>query len=57
MQFSGKKWVNDVEVLQCGGCSGKFGLRVRKHHCRRCGQIFCKDCSSKQVGAGAGANL
>jgi len=49
VQVSGKKWVNDVEVEHCEACSARFGLTVRKHHCRKCGQIFCKDCSNKQA--------
>eukprot|EP01063_Lacrimia_lanifica_P014019 TRINITY_DN2064_c0_g1_i1.p1 TRINITY_DN2064_c0_g1~~TRINITY_DN2064_c0_g1_i1.p1 ORF type:complete len:1070 (+),score=353.15 TRINITY_DN2064_c0_g1_i1:118-3327(+) len=30
----------------CEGCSGKFSFLLRKHHCRRCGGIFCGYCSS-----------
>ena len=28
-------------------CACAFTLTNRKHHCRNCGQIFCKDCSAK----------
>ena len=46
---SGRKWKDDSEVVSCTSCSQAFSLTNRKHHCRNCGDIFCKDCSSKQV--------
>ena len=46
---NGRKWKNDTEVTECTNCLIEFSLRVRKHHCRGCGDIFCNDCSSKQV--------
>ena len=46
---SGRKWKDDSEVVSCTSCSQTFSLTNRKHHCRNCGDIFCKDCSSKQV--------
>ena len=46
---NGRKWKNDTEVRECNNCLIEFSLRVRKHHCRGCGDIFCNDCSSKQV--------
>ena len=46
---SGRKWKDDSEVVACTSCSQAFSLTNRKHHCRNCGDIFCKDCSSKQV--------
>ncbi|RIA86869.1 hypothetical protein C1645_778538 [Glomus cerebriforme] len=38
-----KRWVEDDEVSICqqAGCSVKFNLWNRRHHCRRCGNIFC----------------
>ncbi|CAD8079942.1 unnamed protein product [Paramecium sonneborni] len=45
--ISKKKWKNDQEISQCGMCDNKFNaLFRRKHHCRRCGYIFCQDCSN-----------
>ncbi|PKK64983.1 FYVE-domain-containing protein [Rhizophagus irregularis] len=37
------RWVEDDEVSICqqAGCSVKFNLWNRRHHCRRCGNIFC----------------
>ena len=49
MKQSGRKWKDDSEVNSCTRCNGAFSLTNRKHHCRNCGDIFCKDCSNKQV--------
>ncbi|RZF47301.1 hypothetical protein LSTR_LSTR009792 [Laodelphax striatellus] len=38
-------WVPDHAVSHCTNCHNKFWLGRRKHHCRKCGQIFCADCS------------
>ena len=46
---SGRKWKDDTEVTNCSRCDVGFTLTNRKHHCRNCGDIFCKDCSAKQV--------
>ena len=39
------KWKVDSAASQCDHCSKKFSLFRRKHHCRRCGGIFCNGCS------------
>ncbi|XP_067928545.1 early endosome antigen 1-like [Watersipora subatra] len=44
-----RRWVEDEDVLDCTNCAKSFNVRVRKHHCRNCGNIFCHDCSSKQL--------
>ncbi|HYR28567.1 MAG TPA: FYVE zinc finger domain-containing protein [Thermoanaerobaculia bacterium] len=38
-------WVQDDQRLQCGFCAKTFGVLTRRHHCRRCGEIFCDACS------------
>ena len=39
-------WVSDDERDRCLSCTAAFGLFLRRHHCRRCGEIFCDPCSS-----------
>lgn len=39
-------WKKDKEEKQCQGCGGMFGIRRRRHHCRLCGDIICKECST-----------
>lgn len=38
-------WTDDNVTKQCSvdWCDVEFGILKRKSHCRRCGQIFCKD--------------
>lgn len=41
----------DKMCHECSECGVKFGIFVRKHHCRICGRIFCSSCSSHSVPA------
>jgi len=43
------KMVSDDLVEMCVKCGTEFGLMTRKHHCKYCGQIFCKKCASNKV--------
>eukprot|EP01102_Stenamoeba_stenopodia_P016564 TRINITY_DN5800_c0_g1_i4.p1 TRINITY_DN5800_c0_g1~~TRINITY_DN5800_c0_g1_i4.p1 ORF type:complete len:355 (-),score=108.27 TRINITY_DN5800_c0_g1_i4:60-1124(-) len=43
------RWVPDNEVNNCLNCNAPFSLFSRKHHCRKCGQIFCGACSSRRT--------
>lgn len=38
------EWVPDNERTICGFCSEAFTLFNRRHHCRACGDIYCKNC-------------
>jgi len=38
-------WTPDEAVNNCMSCSSTFTLVNRKHHCRLCGQVICKNCS------------
>lgn len=40
------QWERDEAVSQCRECQGRFSFWNRRHHCRRCGRIFCDRCSS-----------
>ena len=42
-------WVPDNLAQTCYKCHKQFSLFMRKHHCRICGNVFCKDCSQKMV--------
>ena len=39
-----EKWDNDRDISNCTNCNDKFNLLLRKHHCRKCGKIFCGSC-------------
>ncbi|KAG7395354.1 hypothetical protein PHYBOEH_003916 [Phytophthora boehmeriae] len=39
------EWVPYDTQRSCMVCSRKFGLLVRRHHCRLCGRICCGPCS------------
>eukprot|EP00474_Spongospora_subterranea_P011388 CRZ11846.1 hypothetical protein [Spongospora subterranea] len=43
------KWVPDHSYDSCFGCLRKFNMFNRRHHCRLCGQLFCKSCSSSRI--------
>ncbi|KAH8311191.1 hypothetical protein KR044_004732 [Drosophila immigrans] len=38
-------WAPDSIATHCTACTREFNLTRRKHHCRSCGEIFCKACS------------
>eukprot|EP00039_Didymoeca_costata_P003947 m.70682 g.70682 ORF g.70682 m.70682 type:complete len:240 (-) comp12153_c0_seq1:3065-3784(-) len=38
------EWIPDDQAKACARCNGKFSFLRRKHHCRRCGNVFCGDC-------------
>ncbi|CAG8580396.1 802_t:CDS:10 [Dentiscutata erythropus] len=42
-------WVDDETVKVCKGCETSFTPLRRKHHCRQCGNIFCQECTSKNI--------
>ncbi|TXG47240.1 hypothetical protein EZV62_026534 [Acer yangbiense] len=43
----GNTWV--VDASHCQGCSSQFTFINRKHHCRRCGGIFCNSCTQQRM--------
>lgn len=42
-------WTPDKLISQCKGCNRDFSITRRKHHCRKCGQIFCNNCSDHVI--------
>lgn len=47
-QDSYPTWVPDEEAPTCYECRIPFDMVRRKHHCRRCRNVFCEKCSSKR---------
>ncbi|URE00059.1 FYVE [Musa troglodytarum] len=43
----GGSWVLDAS--HCQGCSSQFTFINRKHHCRRCGGLFCNTCTQQRM--------
>ncbi|CAD6907678.1 unnamed protein product [Tilletia controversa] len=48
-QMLSPQWESDSAATECRGCSRRFTFFLRKHHCRRCGRIFCDACSSHRA--------
>jgi hypothetical protein len=49
-KFDKNMWIPDDKAQTCYNCQKQFSaIFLRKHHCRICGNVFCKDCSSKTV--------
>lgn len=42
-------WLPDELTASCMDCSAHFTLLRRRHHCRKCGKIFCSRCSSHSI--------
>ena len=42
-------WQYDSLVKECAACSSEFHPLNRRHHCRLCGKIFCRDCSKQKA--------
>eukprot|EP01062_Namystynia_karyoxenos_P068319 TRINITY_DN6277_c0_g1_i1.p1 TRINITY_DN6277_c0_g1~~TRINITY_DN6277_c0_g1_i1.p1 ORF type:complete len:1045 (+),score=228.11 TRINITY_DN6277_c0_g1_i1:354-3137(+) len=42
-------FLKDTDALDCYQCNAEFTFWNRRHHCRKCGQIFCKRCSNHSV--------
>ncbi|RAL49627.1 hypothetical protein DM860_001918 [Cuscuta australis] len=43
----GNNWV--VDASHCQGCSSQFTFINRKHHCRKCGGLFCNSCTNQRM--------
>jgi hypothetical protein len=49
--MSQRRWMRDEEAQNCcsAACRVGFTATVRRHHCRKCGQVFCDDCTSEKM--------
>ncbi|EFJ23988.1 hypothetical protein SELMODRAFT_442739 [Selaginella moellendorffii] len=43
----GRTWV--VDASHCQNCASPFSIFNRKHHCRRCGGLFCGNCVQSRM--------
>ena len=39
-------WQEDGNAPICSHCLDSFSVTKRRHHCRRCGRVFCAECCS-----------
>ena len=42
-------WMPDGQAKACSRCCIKFGLTLRRHHCRYCGLVFCVRCCAESI--------
>ena len=42
------QWQPNTDRGECNNCTEYFYLFCRRHHCRKCGNIFCKNCLTKE---------
>lgn len=43
------EWMDDADSPCCLICENNWNLKRRRHHCRNCGRLVCKDCSNQKV--------
>ena len=41
-------WVLDEDVGSCFGCHENFNWHRKRHHCRTCGNLFCRHCANRE---------
>ncbi|KDO30964.1 hypothetical protein SPRG_04152 [Saprolegnia parasitica CBS 223.65] len=42
-------WIPDDAVESCSLCQRRFAVSFRRHHCRRCGNVVCGNCSTHRA--------
>ncbi|XP_072990139.1 1-phosphatidylinositol-3-phosphate 5-kinase FAB1B-like [Typha latifolia] len=42
-------WMPDHSCRVCYDCDSQFTIFNRRHHCRRCGRIFCGRCTANSI--------
>jgi SH3 domain-containing YSC84-like protein 1 len=48
-EMSRGTWQDDESTMTCTKCRAEFGVTRFKHHCRKCGFIFCDNCTSSRL--------
>ena len=48
-QIPPPKWIPDKQCRSCSNCESSWTVTNRRHHCRRCGNLFCSKCASKFI--------
>ena len=43
------EWEPDHAAQRCRGCAALFTMSNRRHHCRKCGKIFCNACCASML--------
>ena len=43
------EWMDDNDSPCCLICDNNWSLKRRRHHCRNCGRLVCKECSNQKV--------
>jgi hypothetical protein len=43
------EWQPDEDADSCNLCGEKFSFLRRRHHCRRCGLLFCSTCCVQKL--------
>lgn len=43
------KWVPDKQSGRCSACQCSWTVTNRRHHCRKCGDVFCSKCAFKFI--------
>jgi hypothetical protein len=43
------EWMEDDVSPCCLICENSWNLKRRRHHCRNCGRLVCKECSNQKV--------
>lgn len=42
-------WESNDQALDCRRCHRWFNFLIRRHHCRKCGQVICDRCSANRA--------
>ncbi|CCH45249.1 E3 ubiquitin-protein ligase [Wickerhamomyces ciferrii] len=50
-------WQPDEEVNSCYLCNKEFTFFFRRHHCRKCGNVVCGDCSNTRTSYEPGTHV